>query len=138
MRALASLIVIVLAAASAGCETLVPSACDRTEEGNPPVRYTGGTTENGVYMSSPWGGELLHFPGGMHYELVHDLGATPRWINTYLSFDRYGTSDDGGTLAPSAGNQVLIQGADDMAVRVRNDSCIDYWLLVTAGTGAQP
>jgi hypothetical protein len=146
MRVLQVAIAIALAAACAGCETLVPTACDRTEEGNPPVRYTGGRAAGGVYNSaedpdggsSPWGEELLHFPGGMHYELEHHLGATPRWIQAYLSFNRYGTSEDGGSLAPAAGNQVVIQGADDMVIRVANDSCVDYWLLVTAGTGAGP
>jgi len=135
---LASLALIVLAAATAGCETFAPSTCDRTDEGNPPVRYTGGSTEGGVYLSSPWDGELLRFPGGTRYELVHGLGATPRWIQPYLSFDRHGTGDDGGSLAPAAGNQVVITGADDTVVRVKNDSCADYWLLVAAGTSAQP
>jgi hypothetical protein len=124
-----------LAAATAGCETFGSRICDRSAEANPPVRYTGGTTENGVYMSSPWDGELLYFPGGMHYELVHGLGEKPRWIQQYLSFDRYGTQD-GGTLAPAAGNQAVVVSADKETIVVANDSCVDYWLLVTAGSGA--
>ncbi|MFT3774712.1 MAG: hypothetical protein QM820_55885 [Minicystis sp.] len=132
----------VLAVLTAGCETFQPRICDRTEEGNPPVRYTGGTTTDGVYLSSPWNGELLSFPKGMHYDLVHGLGAEPRWIDSYLSFDRYGTAggggNDGGTLAQASGNQVVIKQVDDTIIRIANDSCADYWLLVAAGSGGTP
>jgi hypothetical protein len=137
MRRLALAAAITLAAASTGCETFSPRACDRSDEGNPTVRYTGGTVEDGVYMSSPWDGELLYFPGGMRYDLVHELGARPRWWAGYLSFDRYGTSD-GGVLAEPAGNQLVVAEVDDTVLRVVNDSCVDYWLLVAAGSSGQP
>lgn len=137
MRRIALIAAIALAAFSAGCETFWPQTCDRSDEGNPPVRYTGGEAHDGVYLSSPWDGELLFFPGGMHYDLVHQLGSTPRWVEGYLAFDRHGTSD-GGALAQAAGNQLLIAKMDDTVVRVVNDSCVDYWLLVAAGSGGQP
>lgn len=130
-------IAIALAAASTGCETFQPRICDRSEEGNPPVRYTGGAVTDGVYLSSPWDGELLYFPGGMRYDLVHDLGTAPTWIDGYLSFERYGTGD-GGILGQATGNQFVIVKVDDTIVRVANDSCAPYWLLVTAGSGTQP
>jgi hypothetical protein len=135
MRARAALIPAVLALASLGCDPLSSAGCDRSAEGNPAVRYTEGTVGDGVYMSSPWDGELLYFPGGMHYALEHKLGVAPRWIASYLSFDRNGTR--GGTLAPAAGNQVVLIDVDATAITVANDSCVDYWLLVTAGTGAE-
>lgn len=134
MRALA--LAMVIAAATAGCETFGSRTCDRSAEGNPVIDYTGGTAEDGVYMSSPWGGELIYFPGGMHLQLEHGLGATPKWVNEYLSFDRYGTTD-GGSLAQAAGNQVLVTDMNNQAIVLVNDSCVDYWILVTAGTGAQ-
>lgn len=121
-----------LAIAATGCETFGPVACDRSDEANPPVTFTGGTTHAGVYRTAEWGGELLHFPGGMHYDLVHGLGLEPAWIESFVSFSRTGT-EDGGTLAPTAGNQAVVARADDEIIRIVNDSCVDYWLLVTAG-----
>ena len=125
-----------LAAGAIGCDRSGPFTCDRSVEGNPPVRYTEGEVVDGVYMSSPWEGELLFFPGGMHFLIEHKLGVEPRWINSYLSFDRNGTKTS--SLAPAAGNQVVILEVDALTVMLANDSCVDYWLLVTAGTGAAP
>jgi hypothetical protein len=126
---------LVFATGALGCNPLNPATCDREPEDNPPVRYTEGTAEDGVYMSSPWEGELLWFPGGMQYRLEHKLGAEPQWINTYLSFAINGT--ESGRLAESAGNQVVIRQVDDVTVLVGNDTCVEYWLLVTAGVGAE-
>jgi hypothetical protein len=134
-----------LAAGSAGCETFGPHSCDTSLEANPAVYYTGGSVQDGVYFSSqepagagttsPWGWELLWFPGGARYSLAHGLGATPRWILSYLSFDMYGTAD-GGTIAQSAGNEVEILSVDDQTIQVQNTNCADYYLLVAAGVGA--
>jgi hypothetical protein len=136
MRRAAAIFFVACAAGSLGCGRGGPLTCDRTAEGNPTIRYTEGEVVDGVYMSSPWEGELLYFPGGMHLALEHKLGKEPRWITSYLAFDRDGTKASG--LAPAAGNQVLIVDADATTVTVANDSCADYWLLVTAGSGAEP
>lgn len=134
-----------LAAPCLGCGLLSeigPANCDRSEEGNPPIRYTEGTVESGVYMSAAWDTseatpqeerELLYFPGGMHYEIEHKLGETPRWVQAYLSFDRYGAQSE--SLAPAAGNQTEIHGINAETVTVVNASCVEYWLLVVAGAG---
>jgi hypothetical protein len=119
---------------SSGCTKEL--TCDRSAEGNPAIRYTEGEAVDGVYMSSPWDGELLNFPAGTHYALEHKLGVAPRWITSYLSFDRDGTKAS--SLAQSAGNQVVIVDVNDTTLTVANDSCADYWLLVTAGAGDQP
>ncbi len=123
-------------AGSLGCGRGGPLTCDRTAEGNPVIRYTEGEAKDGVYMSSPWEGDLLYFPGGTHYALEHKLGSTPRWITSYLAFDRSPASHAG--LAEAAGNQVVILDVDDTTVTLANDSCADYWLLVTAGMSAAP
>jgi hypothetical protein len=125
-----------LAVGQIGCGNSGPFTCDRSAEDNPAIRYTEGEVKDGVYMSSPWSGELLYFPGGMRYALEHKLGAAPRWINSYLSFDREGTGKS--SLAQAAGNQVVIVDVDDTTVKLANDSCADYWLLVVAGSGAEP
>lgn len=118
-------------AGALGCDRLPPTTCDRSDEGNPVVRYSEGTMEAGVYMSSPWDGDLLYFPGGMRYALEHKLGKAPRWVTSYLSFDA-----QGGALAPAAGNQVELREVGATTLTVVNDSCVDYWLLVTAGAGS--
>jgi hypothetical protein len=74
----------------------------------------------------------------MHYDLVHGLGTTPRWWGAFLSFDRYGTQEDGGEIAPASGNQAVLVKADDTVLTIANDSCADYWLLVTATASGQP
>jgi hypothetical protein len=125
-----------IAAGSLGCTNGAPFTCDRSIEGNPPIRYTEGTVLDGVYMSSPWEGELLYFPGGMHYALEHKLAKAPRWVTSYLSFDRGGTKI--ASLAQSTGNQVVILDVNETTVTLANDSCADYWLLVMAGSGAEP
>ena len=66
----------------AGCSVLnsIGPNCDRSAASNENVVYTEGKTENGVYMSSPWGGELLWFPGGMRYEIPLEFDETPRFV----------------------------------------------------------
>jgi hypothetical protein len=125
-----------LAVVPLGCGNSGPLTCDRTAVGNPTIRYSEGEVKDGVYMSSPWDGELLFFPGGMHYALEHKLGSAPRWVSSYLSFDREATRAS--SLAPAAGNQVVILDVNDTTVTLANDSCADYWLLVVAGSGAEP
>lgn len=126
---------------SAGCG---PAPCDRSAAANPPVIYAGGTVEHGVYMSSAWDGDddgdgeveedegLLRFPGGMRYAIKHRLGARPRVVQIYLSFDRDGTKS--GRLALAAGNQAEVR-VDEETITVVNGSCSEYWLLVVASTG---
>jgi hypothetical protein len=139
MREIAAVIVAVIALATAtGCNEInkLGPNCERSGEANPPVRYVEGTVEGDVYMSTPWdGGDegLLWFPGGMRYELVHGLGDEPRFVELWLSFDRFGTRSS--TVAPASGNQAELRTADADKLIIVNGSCIDYWLLVVAGTG---
>ena len=111
----AAIVVVALAIVVLGCDRVPPAVCDRSAEGNPVVRYTEGTVDNNVYMSSPWDGELLYFSGGMRYELEHKLGETPRWIASYLSFSREGTKD-GGALAQAARNAGSRVGVRNMSL----------------------
>jgi hypothetical protein len=131
-----------LASLSAGCgeiSKIGPSTCDRSPSGNPPILYTDGTVEDGVYMSTPWDGGageddwLLYFPGGMRYAIEHKLGETPRFWQIYLSFDRKGTA--GGTMALATGNQAEVPCIDGEHIVVFNGSCSEYWMLIVAGGG---
>ncbi|MDI1429278.1 hypothetical protein [Polyangium sorediatum] len=120
---------------SSGCNAInsIGPNCDRSTETNTPVRYTEGTVEHGVYMSAPWNGELLWFPAGMRYELEHGLGEVPRFVDIWLSFKKCGTGES--TIAPAAGNQAELRTVDTNKLVIVNGSCVDYWLLVVAGTG---
>ena len=121
-----------LALASSACGGIGPSICARpaTEE---PVAYREGDVQNGTYMSSDWYGDLLFWPGGAHFEFFHNLGATPRTVQAYLSFERDGLSS--ASLAPAAGNQFEIKDMDEISLRAINGSCVDYWMLVVVGGG---
>ncbi len=131
--AIAALGVSSAAIVASGCDVITsvgPKSCDRSSKTNPPSTYSDGTAEGGIYASSPWDRDLLYFPGGMQIRLEHKLGAVPRSWQAYLAFDETGIK--GGPLATAAGNQVELVSIDDQAITVRNGSCADYWLLVTA------
>lgn len=125
-----------LSLAQVGCGVggfLGATSCDRSEKSNPPLRYTEGTVEDGIYMSSAWDGELLYFPSGMRYLIEHKLGRVPRHWEFYLSFDQFGSKT--GVVAPASGNEAELRGVDEETMTVVNGSCVEYWLLVTASAG---
>ena len=137
LRGGAAILAMGLAVPLAGCDqvnAIGPTSCDRSAETNMPILYTEGSVEGGIYMTSPWDGELLDFPGGRRYQLEHQLGAVPRFFQAYLSFNPTGILD-GGTVAPAAGNQVEVNDVTDTSIVVINGSCVDYWLLMVAGAG---
>jgi hypothetical protein len=133
-------IVVVAAALAGGCETFLPHFCDRSDEDNPWLVFDGGTTtyeasDGGApvavkYDSRPADGELLLYKGGMRYRLIHHLGRTPGTVSVALSYDEYVTAADG-SFAQAAGDQALYN-ADDAGIDVVNNSCVDYFLRVTA------
>lgn len=113
--------------ATAGCD----QTCDRPETAEPTV-YHGGEITGETYMTSDWGGDLLHYPGGAHYEIHHGLGAMPVGVAFYLSFERSGVKD--GSLAQAAGNEVELRHIDEDVMVVVNGTCAEFYLLATAWT----
>jgi hypothetical protein len=141
----AALFVAAALLSSSGCSVInsIGPNCDRSPASNEPVAYTEGQTTDGVYKSSPWGGELLWFPGGMRYDLVlQGWTQVPDFVDLWLSFAQCGTKN--GTVARAAGNQAevrairheVVDGEDRAIIEVVNGSCSDYWLLVVAGSGS--
>lgn len=121
-----------LATGSVGCSSLGP--CDTSDNSNPAELYTQGEVRDGTYMSSPWTGPLLAFPGGKRYTLEHKLGCVPRSIQIWTSFSDVGaTAESASSIAPSAGNMSLVQEVTDEHIIIKNDTCSDYFVLVTAG-----
>jgi len=119
----------ILLGACCGCSQFGP-ACSTGDDANPPEIYTGGTIVDRQYMSSPWAGPLLWFPGGKRYDLIHSLGCIPREVAVWEAFSENGTST--GAIAPAAGNMSLVQSVDATKIRIKNDTCSDFFVLVTA------
>ncbi|MBM4373864.1 MAG: hypothetical protein FJ095_02180 [Deltaproteobacteria bacterium] len=115
-----------------GCGSPPPTICKRplTDE---PVPFKEGTIEDGVYMTSDWDGALLPFPGGTYYELHHGLGERPRWWTCWVSFAPNGVAS--GSVAQAAGNEVELKAIDGETLTVMNGTCVDFWLLCSAGVG---
>lgn len=93
------------------------------------------------YESTPWWGELDHFPAKSALWFEHGLGVTPLDVTPYLSFSKVGTNnDDHGSVATSAGNQSLIDCVDSRYIVLRNDTCEpSFYVRVTArGQGQDP
>ena len=103
------------------------AACDTSDDGNVPERYTEGKTTGVVYESSLLKSGLLPFPGGKQYQLIHHLGFTPAFVGVYLSF---APSDD--DLAPCAGNSCIVRCMDDEMIWIKNDTCAEFWVRVVA------
>lgn len=97
---------------------------------------TGGLVDTDAltYESKPWGGTLDHFPAKSALWFEHGLGVTPLDVTPYLSFKAVGTHDSGGgSVAPSAGNQSLIDCVDSRFIVLRNDTCEEeFYVRVTA------
>lgn len=116
----------ILVAGASGCG----ASCDVSD--NTPEVFTGGVANAGEYASSSRLGPFLHFPGGKEYQLVHHLGFAPNIVNIDLAF----TADDE-RMAASAGNSTEKRCVDEHIIWVKNDTCTEFWILVTA-SGRSP
>src|SRR5262245_6344321 len=102
-REIAALIVVMVTCAGQGCSP----ACDAGDDANTPTLYEGGTAVNGYYFSTSAHEDLLYFPGGKRYDLVHHLGFEPIQVQLYWSFAEAGIGtfeqmEGKSTLAPAA------------------------------------
>jgi hypothetical protein len=111
--------------------------------GQDAVEFTSGKVNESrtVYQTGGPGDEMLHFPEGRTYKLVHNLGVTPVSVDLYLSFRERLTSKGGknddtqpNNVSPTAGNQAVIEDWNDEFIQVRNDTCAEFYLraVVTA------
>jgi hypothetical protein len=133
-----------IAAATAGCETFGPHPCDPTPAANPVQTYKGGAAQDGVYTSSttetggsttcPGTGtvELLAFPAGAHYLMEHHLPGPPTLVLPSLSFSECATPGSGAATTLGGGNEAEILGITCTTIEISNDTCSDFWLLLTA------
>jgi hypothetical protein len=114
---------------------LLVAGCDCGREDGDPIRYAGGITDAAgtFYQSSSIQGTWLHFPGGRRYRLLHDLIDDPDQVVVYLAFRedpiREGTN---GSTTVSSGNVGLIEATENHYIQIRNDTCSEYFVRVTA------
>jgi hypothetical protein len=113
---------------AAGCGP----TCDTS--GQAPIRYTGGITRGTFYMTTDWEGPWLYFPPGRTYDLVHGLKnvATTEAFVAFSATPLPTNHDEDGNMSESPGNQTVFEQVNDDFIRVRNDTCSDFYLLVTA------
>lgn len=116
---------LVLPFLSTGCGG---NGCDRTP-GVPPIKFDGGDNPGpGFYESAPVTGPYLDFPGGRTYRFVHHLGGVPT-PTAYFSFDEYPGSAG---FVQASGNQATYTAVTSEYIDVRNDTCSDVRIRVTA------
>lgn len=120
-------------AGAAGCD-VVEGSCGEELEAEGASSYVGGTTEDGIYMSSSWDPEdLIELAPGQIVRFEHELGTVPRSVLAYVASARQG---DGSALVLASGNEVEIVSVDDAAVTVQNGTCSDFFVLVVAQASA--
>lgn len=143
MKRALSLLLVLAVGASVGSTLGGCSGCDTG--GQSPVRYEDGevSADGRLYETTPIDAELLHFPPGRIYDLVHGLGETPVSVQGYVSLSRRLTPDGDpydpehpNNVTETAGNQLVIERWDDEIIRVRNDTCAEWYVRVVAiGSG---
>ena len=140
--------VVCLAAASSGCSST--STCSRAEETIDVYGFVNadrtvfssvqpaGQAADGGPLSSAELQQLppyTYFPANRIIRFHVGLADVPTDINVYLSFS---PSRDA-TVAPAAGNQSLIRRSYSKdEIVIRNDTCSEFWVWLTASTSAQP
>lgn len=117
-----------------GCESTCPRETEKV-----PTPYDNGNTnaQRTVYETNAWDETFVHFPAGRRIALRHGLGKVPVTIRSYVAFKECPfpkETTQPGFVAESAGNQVLLERVDSEFVRVRNDTCEEFWLRLVAST----
>lgn len=116
-----------LAASSAGCD-VVTGSCGEDLEAAGEQLFADGVTEGDAYRSSDFAppSGWLPFPAGIELRLEHDLAATPTSWSAFVATSR----DE--SLVQASGEEVELVSIDDEAIVVRNPSCSDLVIVVTA------
>ena len=85
-------------------------------------------TDGGTFPS------FTYFPANRIITFRIGLIGYPTTITPTLSFRPEGDA----TVAPCAGNQCLIRKRSKDAITLRNDTCSEFWVWLTASTSATP
>jgi hypothetical protein len=130
---------IALALSSAGCSSV--SSCNRDEDH---IEVYGFVNADRTVFSSVDPSKLeaadgtlpsfTHFPANRIITFHVGLLGYPTTITPTLSFRAGGDA----TVAPCAGNQCLIRKRSKDQIVLRNDTCSEFWVWLTATTSATP
>jgi hypothetical protein len=133
----------VLAASGLGCTST--SSCGRDEDqidvyGFVNADGTEFTSIEPVMAEAADGGasgmlpQYTYFPPNRSIVFHIGMVAEPTDINVFLSF----SPDGDATVAEAAGNQSLIRKHNKDQIVLRNDTCSEFWVWLTASASATP
>jgi hypothetical protein len=113
----------------------ITGGCGKELEDEPPVTYSAGTAEGGIYRSTSWDSDdWIDFPPGLSVRFEHKLDGEPRAWQAYVATAREG---DGSSLVLAAGSEVELVDIDELAVTVRNATCVDFFVVMVAMTSVE-
>ncbi len=115
-----------LALSSAACD----SPCDTGADEASTVDVTSVQPVGNLYASNPWAGPFFPFPPGKRYRFHHDLGTADLFVMVNVSFDEYPLPAS--NVSQATGDQALIEAVDTELIQVRNNTCADLWVRVSA------
>jgi hypothetical protein len=112
-----------LALVSAGCSSLGNCPAGQADI----VIETGKTVrEQGLYYSAPPWGPRDPFPAKTTLHFIHDLGFSPVFHGSTVSFDA-----EPRDWSENVGNQGRWKCIDDHEVVIENDTCEDFFISIT-------
>lgn len=123
--------------------TLIAGCSGCNVSGQQALEYTDGivSPDRTMYESTAPGSEMLHFPPGRVYHLAHGLGTDHLEISPYVSFVKQLVPGGDGSdpfapnhISAAAGNQAVIEGWNEDFIRIRNDTCAEFYLYLVART----
>ncbi len=126
MQVLGSLLLGMASFSAVACS----STCDAGGSSQDTVQFSGGHTDptRTHYETNGFDEPFLVFPPGRRYEFPHGLGRVPTQLGIFLAFQANSSS-----FSLAAGNQALIEAVDANLIRIRNDTCADFYVRVDAG-----
>ncbi len=140
MRSMIAACLVALCFSGGSAATLGCSDCSTS--GQDPVAFTDGTLNKSgtIYETMGPMDEMLHFPQGRIYEIPHGMGVDPASVDIFLSFKKQltpleDTNNPTDAVKPNnvsatAGNQAVIEAWDKDMVRIRNDTCAEFYMRV--------
>lgn len=104
-------------------------------DGQPDVTIETGTTVEAArtYASADFGGPRNHFPAKTTLHFRHELGFTPELMQSFVSF-----TESNSNATENTGNQGEWLCVDDEEFVLRNNTCQDFYVVVSAyGSGTR-
>ena len=117
------------------CAQLACSELGNCPDGEPDISIETGETNATArtYLSAPQWGPRNRFPAKTTLHFKHQLGFTPEVMQSFVSF-----TEEYSNVSENIGNQGEWLCVDDEEFVVRNNTCQDFYVVVSAyGSGTQ-